>query len=262
MRVAGSVPEIPLPAGPRRVRRQRLLCLGFLPLLALPLLLVSGPFAPVDRAAPVALRSMPGASSYTSTTEPSAPSAAAAARSPLPAETTTVTEATTTTTTVIVPEAKGAPPTTATTTPPTTAPPTTAPPTTAPATTAPPTTAPPAPAVAEALAAPAPPTTVAPRPTTTLPPTTTTTAAPTPAPANRQSGQATWYRWKKGNCAHNTLPKGTRVRVTAVASGRSTTCVVGDRGAFRNPTIIDLDASVFEQIAPLGAGRINVVISW
>ncbi len=50
MRVAGSAPEIPLPERPRRLRRQRLLCLGFLPLLALPLLLVSGPFAPVDRA--------------------------------------------------------------------------------------------------------------------------------------------------------------------------------------------------------------------
>ncbi|MBX3287659.1 MAG: septal ring lytic transglycosylase RlpA family lipoprotein, partial [Actinobacteria bacterium] len=73
---------------------------------------------------------------------------------------------------------------------------------------------------------------------------------------------ATWYRWKKGNCAHNSLPLGTRVRVTSVATGRSATCVVGDRGAFRNPTIIDLDASVFEQISPLGAGRISVVISW
>ncbi len=120
------------------------------------------------------------------------------------------------------------------------APSTTAPPTTAPPTTAPPTTAPP--------------TTAAP---TTAPP---TTAAP--KPAGTQRGQATWYRWKAGNCAHNTLPKGTVVTVTAVASGRTATCVVGDRGAFKVPTIIDLDATVFAKIAPLGAGRIEVAISW
>lgn len=247
MRAAGSVPEIPLPERPRRLRRQRLLCLGFLPLFAVPLLLVSGPFAPVDQAAPVAVRSIPGASSRTPTTSAPAPSAAAPAALRRDPVATTVPASTTT---VIVPEPKAAP---ATTAPPTTA---------APVTTAPPTTAPPAPAAAPAPA----PTTAAPRPapttTTAPPPPPTTTAPPAPAPANRQSGQATWYRWKRGNCAHNTLPKGTRVTVTAVASGRTATCVVGDRGAFRNPTIIDLDASVFEQIAPLGAGRINVVISW
>lgn len=126
---------------------------------------------------------------------------------------------------------------------PTPAPPVTAPPTTAPPVTTPPTTAPPATA-----------------PPTTAPP---TTVAPKPAaPAGTQRGQATWYRWKAGNCAHNTLPKGTVVTVTAVASGRTATCVVGDRGAFRVPTIIDLDATVFAKIAPLGAGRIEVSISW
>jgi rare lipoprotein A (peptidoglycan hydrolase) len=114
-------------------------------------------------------------------------------------------------------------------------------------------------------------TTTAPPTTTTAPPVTTTTAAPTtttapPAPApsagNSQSGQATWYRWKAGNCAHNSLPMGTRVTVTNAATGATATCTVGDRGAFGPPTIIDLDASVFEQIAPLGAGRIQVTITW
>ena len=79
---------------------------------------------------------------------------------------------------------------------------------------------------------------------------------------NSASGQATWYRWKVGNCAHNSLPKGTRVTVTNTATGASAVCTVGDRGAFGYPTIIDLDASVFSQIAPLGAGRITVSISW
>ena len=114
--------------------------------------------------------------------------------------------------------------------------------------------------------------TTAPPTTTTTAPLVTTTTAPAPvaaastaaapAPANRQSGQATWYRWKAGNCAHNTLPKGTVLTVTNTATGASTTCTVGDRGAFRYPTIVDLDASVFSQIAPLGAGRISVTITW
>ncbi|MBX3287312.1 MAG: hypothetical protein KF703_18330, partial [Actinobacteria bacterium] len=106
MRLAGSSPEIPLPAGPRRVRRQRLLCLGFLPLLALPLLLVSGPFAPVDHAAPVALRSVPGAASHTSTTVATAPAAVPALRR----ATTTTTEPAPepSTTTSVAPEARSA----------------------------------------------------------------------------------------------------------------------------------------------------------
>jgi rare lipoprotein A (peptidoglycan hydrolase) len=52
------------------------------------------------------------------------------------------------------------------------------------------------------------------------------------------------------------------VTVTNTANGKSAVCIVGDRGAFGPPTIIDLDATVFQQIAPLGAGRISVTISW
>lgn len=258
MRAARSTSEIPLPAQPSRIRRQRLLCLGFLPLLALPLLLVGGgPFAPVDAAAPVAVRSVPGQPSYAPSTE--APPTTARSRAALRQPATTSIPASVTTSTVVVPVAKSVAPA------PTTAPARTA--ATAPsAPTAAPIERPAAGAIAAAAPAPA---TTAPRPpvtTSTTTSTTTTTTAPPPPPPppspNRQSGQATWYRWKRGNCAHNSLPMGTKVTVTAVASGRTTTCVVGDRGGFRNPTIIDLDASVFEQIAPLGAGRIAVVISW
>lgn len=247
MRADGPAPEIPLPAEPRRVRRQRLLCLGLLPLLAAPLLLLSGRFAPVDRAAPVGLHSVTGAPSRTSTTAASGVPAALRRTTTTVPVTTTVPATTitsSTTTEAPAPEAKAAPA-------PTTAPPATAPPAAAEPTAVAPTTAPrPAPTTS---------TTTAPPTTTTAPP--TIAAPPAPSP-NRQSGQATWYRWKRGNCAHNALPRGTRVTVTAVATGRTATCVVGDRGAFRDPTIIDLDASVFEQIAPLGAGRIAVVISW
>lgn len=129
------------------------------------------------------------------------------------------------------------PSTTATTAPPTTAPPTTAPPTTAPPTTATPTTAP--------------------RPTTT------TTAAPAPAPTGgTESGRASWYRWREGECAHKTLPRGTVVTVTNVANGRRATCVVTDRGPYGDGRIIDLDDGTFAQLAPLSAGVIDVTIAW
>jgi len=135
--------------------------------------------------------------------------------------------------------AEPAPTTTTTVAPTTTAPPTTAPPTTAPPTTAPPTTAP--------------------RPSTT---TTTAPPPPPPAPSNTESGGASWYRHGAGECAHKTLPMGTVVRVTNRANGATATCTVTDRGPYGAGRIIDLDASVFEQLAPLDAGVIQVTISW
>jgi len=255
MRPAGPVPEIPLPVQGRRIRIQRIVCLSLIPFLAIPLFLAAtGPFAPVDHDAPVAVQSVEGQSSYAPSTEADETSS-----SVKPSTTTTTTLAPTTSTVVtttiapVVRTAKKATPTTEA---------------------APVTTEDPAPTTAAApVATTAPrPVVTAPRPVVTAPrpviaaapapTTTTTTAPPAPRPPHSQSGQATWYRWRAGNCAHNSLPKGTKVTVTAVATGRSTTCVVGDRGGFRNPTIIDLDASVFAKIAPLGSGRIAVTISW
>ena len=148
-----------------------------------------------------------------------------------PPSSTTVTVASTTTTTA-------APTTTTTTAPPaTTAPPTTHPPTTQPTTTttaAPTTTAPPPP--------PPPP--------------------PPPAPANQQSGRASWYRYRPGECAHRTLPRGTVVTITNVANGSTATCTVTDRGPYSGGRIIDLDDETFAQLAPLSAGVIDVSITW
>ncbi len=146
---------------------------------------------------------------------------------------------------------------------PPTAPSTTAPTTSAAvSTTAPPTTAAkrelPKPAAAPVYTAPKP-VAPAPRPVVTAPP--PPPPAP-PRPANSQAGQGTWYRYEPGGCANNSLPMGTLVHVTNVATGATATCVVNDRGAFGYPTILDMDASVFQQLAPLAAGRINITISW
>ncbi len=71
------------------------------------------------------------------------------------------------------------------------------------------------------------------------------------------TGEATWYAWKPGGAAHNTLPFGTKVRVVNLTNGKSVDVVINDRG-IQGSAIIDLDKASFVQLAPLGAGRIDV----
>jgi rare lipoprotein A len=111
------------------------------------------------------------------------------------------------------------------------------------------------------------PTTTTARPTTTTtaapsPTTTTTASPPPPPPVNTESGTATWYQYRDGECAHKTLPRGTVLTVTNVANGRSATCVVTDRGPYGGNRIVDLDDGTFAQLAPLSAGVIDVTITW
>ena len=74
-------------------------------------------------------------------------------------------------------------------------------------------------------------------------------------------GRASWYDWISGmTAAHNSLPMGSYVRVTAVNSGRSIVVKIIDRG-IQTDAIIDLSADAFEQLAPLGAGVIPVVLT-
>ena len=119
-------------------------------------------------------------------------------------------------------------------------------------------------------------TTAKPTTTTAKPkPATTTTRPPAPAkqqPAsgsntNTEEGKASFYRaayhaddpWI---CAHKTLPKGTSVTVTAVSSGKSITCRVGDRGPYIEGRVIDLSEHAFSQLAPTSAGVISVRLTW
>ena len=154
---------------------------------------------------------------------------------------------------VVAPDAIDKAPTTAAAAPTTTAAPAT---TAAPTTQAPSTTAPPRKAAAP-LAAPA---TTQPRATTTAPaPPATTQVATEP---NAQEGGASWYDYNPGECAHQTIPKGTVVTVTNLANGASTTCVVTDRGPYGAGRIIDLDRSTFAQLADPSAGVIQVRITW
>ncbi|HYT39697.1 MAG TPA: septal ring lytic transglycosylase RlpA family protein, partial [Acidimicrobiia bacterium] len=86
--------------------------------------------------------------------------------------------------------------------------------------------------------------------------------ADAPGAGGRQEGGASWYRYKPGTCAHRTLPKGTVVTVTNLATGRSATCTVADRGPFVAGRIIDLDRSVFLAIASGNEGVVRVRIEW
>ena len=64
------------------------------------------------------------------------------------------------------------------------------------------------------------------------------------------------YRTWNG-CAHKTLDPGTRVRVSY--RGKSTECVVDDRGPYVGGRVIDLQADQFADLAPLSAGVIRGV---
>ena len=79
---------------------------------------------------------------------------------------------------------------------------------------------------------------------------------------NTSVGTASWYHRTGMVAAHKTLPKGTRVRVTNLASGETVTVIIDDRGPFVNGWIIDLSDDAFAKLAPLGAGTIKVRLEW
>lgn len=73
-------------------------------------------------------------------------------------------------------------------------------------------------------------------------------------------GTATWYRGVGAlTAAHRTLPKGKKVEVEHVGSGKKIIVKIADRGPFTRD-ILDLSQDAFEALAPLGAGRIKVRI--
>lgn len=82
--------------------------------------------------------------------------------------------------------------------------------------------------------------------------------------ATTQEGQATWYDppWSGLTAAHPWLPFETPVVVTDLATGRSVTVTIHDRGPFAPGRIIDLSPEAFEVLAPLGRGVLRVRLDW
>lgn len=75
------------------------------------------------------------------------------------------------------------------------------------------------------------------------------------------AGRATWYDLVRGNtAAHNSLPKGTIVRVTNLKNGKSVVVKIIDRGIMGG-AIIDLAKDAFVQIGSLSEGVIDVKIT-
>ena len=61
--------------------------------------------------------------------------------------------------------------------------------------------------------------------------------------------------------AHKTLPFGTKVKVTNLDNGLSTTVVINDRGPFKSGRIIDLSYSAAQKISMVGKGTARVRIN-
>ncbi len=105
------------------------------------------------------------------------------------------------------------------------------------------------------------------RPTTTAAPTHTApkvvAVAPHPtAPLHLQLGKASWYYAPRGTCAHPNLPFGTVLTLVDVATGRTATCRVDDRGPYAGGRVVDLSPDVFARLEALGDGVATVRITW
>ncbi|MEO7426809.1 MAG: septal ring lytic transglycosylase RlpA family protein [Fibrobacteria bacterium] len=60
--------------------------------------------------------------------------------------------------------------------------------------------------------------------------------------------------------AHRTLPFGTRLEVTNLATGKSVTVVVNDRGPYAKDRILDLSPAAARKLGLLGKGTIRASI--
>lgn len=77
-----------------------------------------------------------------------------------------------------------------------------------------------------------------------------------------QSGTASWYdhpRVAGFYAAHPTLPFGTKVLVKG--GSKSIVVTINDRGPWGPGRVIDLEKVAFQQLAPLGAGLVQVTLS-
>ncbi len=74
----------------------------------------------------------------------------------------------------------------------------------------------------------------------------------------RRTASGEVYRRDRMTAAHRSLPFGTRVRVTRLATGKSVELVVNDRGPFRKGRIVDLSRRAAEQLDLIRAGVARV----
>jgi hypothetical protein len=107
-------------------------------------------------------------------------------------------------------------------------------------------------------------TSAAPTTTTTIcrRPVTTTTLTRKKKAVRYRIGDATWYRYIPGHCATWYLPRGTRITVRDIATGKVIHCIASDREGARGNRVVDLDSQQFAELAPLSRGVLVVRVSW
>ena len=76
----------------------------------------------------------------------------------------------------------------------------------------------------------------------------------------RKTASGEIFSQHKMTCAHNTLPFGTKVKVTNLKNGKSIVVRVNDRLHHRNPRIIDLPTGAAKKLGYTGSGIINVSV--
>ncbi len=101
--------------------------------------------------------------------------------------------------------------------------------------------------------------TTAPTTTTTHPVATTTVK---PAPSRTRIGIATWYAYIPGQCATWYLPRGTRITIEDLATGRTISCLVTDRQDYSPGRVVDLSETQFAELTPLWRGVVRVKVTW
>lgn len=77
-----------------------------------------------------------------------------------------------------------------------------------------------------------------------------------------RTGVATWYAWHPGQCASSYRPKGSRIWVTNLATGKTISCVVTDSQPYSPNRVVDLNETQFAQLAPLWRGVVRVRVTW
>lgn len=91
---------------------------------------------------------------------------------------------------------------------------------------------------------------------------TPSTAPPPTRTRAFEEGQASWSDLGTGMCHHRTIAFDTVIRVTNTTTGTSATCTVSARGPYVAGRIVELDRSVFSEIAPTNAGIVTVRLEW
>ena len=109
------------------------------------------------------------------------------------------------------------------------------------------------------------------------PPETEQAPPATSQPTMMETGVASWYGPKfhgkltasgevfnqeKFTAAHQTLPWGSRVKVTNLANGKSVDVRINDRGPFGKGRIIDLSRAAARALGMVGQGITTVRVEW